>query len=95
MTNPTDEELNAAILKALDGSTPISFDDGWRDWNILMAAVAELEEWIPNSFERVTVNNPKWHVRFKGDSAFAEFEYGDSASEARALARCIHAAVNQ
>ena len=64
-----------------------------QDWNALMAAVAKLEERVPNSFERVATNSPSWRVHFTDGSAREDFEFGDLASEALALAECIYAVV--
>jgi len=123
MTDPTDDELNAAVAKAAQCLTSIFYrsgayhnnylmkvEDSWmrdsfkhpaKNWNALMAAVAKLEEthsWFAKSGNyRVFCRDVQtWEV---GNSDLGEikcdFKEGNSESEARALALCVYAVVNQ
>ena len=96
------DKLDEAIIKLVGPSwySLTSYQRGQNvagrlhlDWNALAAARAKLEERVPNSFERVATSTPRWCVHFTDGSAREDFEFGDLASEALALAECIYAVV--
>jgi len=107
MIAPTDDELDGAVAKVLG---VFKHGPGWmrdpeegvlyrssihQDFNALMTVVTKLEEqgWC---FYRDGVTWELWEDVEGGTILFGDELFGDGEqAETRALALCIHAAVNQ